>query len=328
MRRGVALALLGLIFGCEKREAPSSAAPSAAPRLVIEKASHDFGQVSLGARVTAEFVLRNAGTAPLDVGQVAEVMGCGGSVEPKRLGPAQSGRLAVWCQPSVKGPLGVSLRVPSNDAEVHEVALNGQVLPRLGLERTVLGFVLHAGEERSEDVRLLGDRLAEARLSVVESGPAGCKAELASGALRVTCRGGAPGLGSGDVVLTTGLDEPARLTLPCTLDVRGDIKVSPTNPYFNLRTSGPKQVLLELQSAREDFQVSRVEVVDGAFSAKLEQVGAHAYRVDLRVDEARISPQDRSALGTLRIFSNDPSEPQKDVPLSAFGVPNLAQSAP
>jgi hypothetical protein len=37
------------------------------------------------------------------------------------------------------------------------------------------------------------------------------------------------------------------------------------------------------------------------------------------VDEARWSGEERGATGVLRIYSNDPSEPEKEVPLSAFG---------
>jgi uncharacterized membrane protein len=73
VRRRLALALLGA--GVPLACAPSPA-PDAAPRLVVDPASFDFGDVRAGSEPTRRFRLRNAGSAPLKIEGVSSSCDC------------------------------------------------------------------------------------------------------------------------------------------------------------------------------------------------------------------------------------------------------------
>ncbi|MFZ5892031.1 MAG: DUF1573 domain-containing protein [Myxococcota bacterium] len=333
------VALVALASACGKpstsaRGGPApSASAAAVPALEIENPRHAFGSVTVGARLQASFETHNGGTAPLVISGAVETLGCSGRAEPGTLSPNGRGRLHVECRPQVPGPFAVSLRINSNDARVHEIALSAQVAPRYGFEKPFLSLNVPVGQERSEEVALIGELASKAEPHIVEPASGPCRSELlpatgdGNARLRVSCRGASVGLTSFAVAIRTGLDEPSQISLPCSLDVAGTLRVTPTNPYFNLRLPGVKALPVEVRSERDDFEVTRVDVVEGPFSANLQRKAPRVFEVLVQVDESRLERDNRGAIGVLRIHSNDPGEPTKDVPLSAFGKLNAAQPA-
>lgn len=295
----------------------------ASPRLQFDGATHDFGNVGLGDELAATFPLRNAGTAPLQLRGAVPVLGCKALAVPQQLAPGERGELRVHCRPQATGPLSVSLRIDSNDPNAPEIALLGNVAPHLGFERPFLSVRVPFGEEHSEEIALIGDRLGQAKPVLGNAALPGCESALVEDGgwrLRVHCRGARVGLASEVLELRTGLADPALLTLPASLEVIGTLRISPTNPYFNVRLPGPKTVVVDVQSARADFRVSRVEVREGPFVASLREGSERGrYEAVVTLDETRWNDAERGANGVLRINSNDASEPEKDVPLSAFG---------
>ena len=67
--------------------------------------------------------------------------------------------------------------------------------------------------------------------------------------------------------------------------------------------------------------VERVEVADGPFHAELaaEHPGGGRY-VLVSAKRSAVPRDERGALGSLVVFSNDPAEPEKVVPLFALGT--------
>ena len=182
------------------------------------------------------------------------------------------------------------------------------------------------GETDSQEVQVRGTRAEAARLAVASIEPPGPDVAIVSSAtaparVRVSMTGATVGHGAGQVRLTTGLSEPRELIVLYSWLVLEDLTVSPTNPYVDLRSPAPQGVRVRVSSSRDDFRLEGVEIVDGPFRASFarEDGRSASYSVDVLPEGARMVAGQRGALGTLRLVSNDPAEPRKDVPLFAFG---------
>jgi len=203
--------------------------------------------------------------------------------------------------------------------------------PALSFVASIVELAPALGERHTADARLSGPAVAHAHLTIDHVDDPALHVEVlapdGSGAagLRLTFTGDRAGVRTGQVVVTTGIDEPARLTLLYSLRVPSRITVTPSNPIFDLRDPSGRERLLQARGRGPDFRVAAVEIVHGPFRAAIESDGtttAGAAAIRVRVDETAIcgSPQ-RGFLGKLRIRDNDPTQPTTDVPLFAMGTP-------
>jgi hypothetical protein len=107
--------------------------------------------------------------------------------------------------------------------------------------------------------------------------------------------------------------------------VSGTLEVSPTNPYFNLKIRGPKVVSIEVRSSQPGFEVRDARVLEGPFAASVDgPLADNKFRVQVTVLEDRLAGPDRGTQGKLVVLSNDRTEPEKEIPLFAFGKLNSA----
>jgi hypothetical protein len=128
---------------------------------------------------------------------------------------------------------------------------------------------------------------------------------------------------AGQVLVTTGLSEPRELTLLYSWQVLGNLIVDPTNPYIDLHAPQPTAVVVHVSSSRRDFRLDDARVIEGPFASTLAREEAtHGYSVGVHVVVDRVPVGQRGLLGMLRLTSNDPAEPRKDVPLFALGPVN------
>jgi hypothetical protein len=68
-------------------------------------------------------------------------------------------------------------------------------------------------------------------------------------------------------------------------------------------------------------------VLEGPFAASLEgPVADNAFRIQVKVLEDRLVDDRRSILGKLMVFSNDRTEPEKEIPLFGLGRLNRAKA--
>jgi hypothetical protein len=193
------------------------------------------------------------------------------------------------------------------------------------------------GETDSQEVRLVGKLARAASLRVVTVNPPGPDVAIlpAEGdepaGVRVSDVGRRVGYEAGQVTLATGVDDPKELTLLYSRNVPGNLTVDPTNPYVDLRAPEPG-VVVRVTSSRKDFQLTRAEILDGPFAAHVERDPSGGYAVHVtpqsaarpgvdrpQPDKAGPASQQRGFLGKLRLVSNDPAEPTKDLPLFALG---------
>ncbi len=180
------------------------------------------------------------------------------------------------------------------------------------------------GEAASQEVRLVGKLAPVAKLRVSTISPPGPDVMILQAedgrpsGVRITEVGVQVGHVAGQVTLTTGVEAPRELTLLYSWNVSGNLTVDPTNPFLDLRAPAPG-VVVRVKSSRKDFRLTAAEIPAGPFVASVENAGDE-YAVRVNATAARGASADgRGFLGKLRLVSNDPAEPIKDVPLFALG---------
>jgi hypothetical protein len=197
---------------------------------------------------------------------------------------------------------------------------------RLAFEASLVELAGRFGVVSSLDVRLTGALARDARPAIVGGEGAEVTASVLSPegsrppGVRLTLSGRHAGRGVGHVVVSTGLGDPRELVLYYGWSVPGNLTVSPSNPYLDLRGPGAQVVEIAVASSRPDFRLQRAEVVAGPFAASVAPARAAGhYQVRVRAVERGVSDGDRGFLGKLILISNDPAEPRKEIPLLAMG---------
>jgi hypothetical protein len=274
----------------------------------------------------------NTGALPLEISAIEASRFCSGSLNPKTIAPGASGQLEVTCRSDLHGPLREFLLIHSNDPSADKVPIElvGNVTPHLAFDAQVVTLEMPFGEERSQEVHVVGKLLDSAAVRLKESALAvDSSVDLLSSqsgsiqGFRIRCKGKKAGTHSGNLVISTGLAQLKEIAMPYACKVAGTLEVSPTNPYFNLKISGPKVVSIEVRSTQPGFEVRGARVTEGPFRASVEgRISDNAFRVQVKVLEDRLTDGNRGSLGKLVILSNDRTEPEKEIPLFGFGKLN------
>ncbi len=298
-------------------------------RITCAETTHDFGDVLEGETVSHAFVLRNEGRAPLHLTRVDGSTACSAPSVPGALFPGGEAALVVTCHAGARqGPVSERVLVHSDDpsAPTLELRVQAHVEPLLSLTSRTIDLKMAYGEGAAGEVRLTGRMAASARLTVRSVEPAGPSVTIVPQegvkpeGVRVACDGGRVGQASGQIALDTGLSKPATLTLLYSWQVAGNLTVSPTNPFIDSHAAAPGGADVRVSSRRSDFRLDRALVVDGPFVAAFHRdEAASAYVVHVEVSP-HAQGDARGSVGTLRLLSNDPAEPRRDVPLFALGA--------
>lgn len=115
----------------------AAAVDEGAPRIALETATLELGEMPNGEIATREVAVRNDGDAPLVVASVTTSCGCTTAVlEPMTIAPGASGVLRVSFDsgahgPDLRGPLSREVMLGSNDPAVPEarLTLTAMILP-------------------------------------------------------------------------------------------------------------------------------------------------------------------------------------------------------
>jgi len=139
---------------------------SAAPRMVIEDGSWDFGKVYEGSQPEHVFKLRNAGDAPLIIAHIrGSCAPCAGAmISGRKIAPGKTGDLKVVynAKEGMKGKVSAFLTIHSNDPAnpFQRVNIKGTILPIgnapvLSVSPSPMDIgVLWAGQERTVAIEL------------------------------------------------------------------------------------------------------------------------------------------------------------------------------
>lgn len=334
------LAVLGLPAACQrgpkKAEPPALGEATLAPRLKLAPPPYEMGPVVQDESARRVFTVSNAGSLPLEIGAIDASRFCSASLNPQTIAPGSSGQLEVTCRSDLYGPMREFILIHSNDpqADRFPMELVAYVTPLLAFDAQVIDLKMPFGEQRWQEVHLVGTLLDQATIKLKQSGLAeDSSVEFpprqpgSPAILRVRCHGKKPGMHAGNLIVTTGLARPKEIAMAYACKVAGTLEVSPTNPYFNLKLSGPKLVSIEVRSSQPGFQVHGARVLQGPFAASVEgPVGDNTFHVQVRVLEDRVADDSRASQGKLLILSNDRTEPEKELPLFGFGKLNAAKA--
>lgn len=123
--RKTLLILIGLLL-----LAACGGAAAGAPRIALEAATLELGEMPNGRIAEREVAVRNDGDAPLVVSSVITSCGCTtAALEPMTLAPGESGALRVTFDsgahgPDLRGPLMREVTLMSNDPATPEAVLS------------------------------------------------------------------------------------------------------------------------------------------------------------------------------------------------------------
>jgi hypothetical protein len=178
-------------------------------------------------------------------------------------------------------------------------------------------------------VHVQGALAAQAKLTLDSAGEAGIEVTPlpttngAGAALRLRVKGKKVGVHVGSIAFSTNLPRPRQLSLPYSCEVTGSLAVTPSTPYFDLKAPGAQVRQISVRSSQSGFAVRGVRVEEGPFSASFTRSATSGeYTVTVAVEPARMQSDARGTLGRLLILSNDRAEPEKELPLFAFGAPS------
>jgi hypothetical protein len=297
---------------------------------------YQMGLMVLNEVARRSITVSNAGALPLEIGTIEASRFCSASIDPKTIAPGASGQLEVTCRSDLHGPLREFLLMHSNDptAEKVPIELVGKVTGLLAFDPQVVNLEMSFGEQRSQEVRLVGTAVDKAGIGLKKSALAEDSSVTllssqtgSTGGFRILCEGKKVGVHSGNLVISTGLPSPKEIAMPYACKVAGTLEVSPTNPYFNLKLPGPKVVAIEVRSSQPDFAVRGVRVLEGPFAASIEgPLSDNSFRVRVKVIEEGVKQETRGTVGRIVVVSNDRTEPEKEIPLFGFGKLNAARA--
>ena len=233
-----------------------------APDWCATASAHDFGRVLEGDGLKHVFTLTNAGTSPAHITRVERSPSCVAGMVPPSIAPGASAGVEIDCASRGRaGKLADFVAVHSDDpSSPFRLQLRATIEPRLAFETDMIEIEVAPGERRSREIRLVGPLATRARIAVrsIDAGGPAAAILPAQGdrpaGLALTLLGDKVGVRVGRVLVSTGLDQPEELGLPYTMKVTGNVRVSPTNPTFNLRDPEARLQTLIVTSARADFR--------------------------------------------------------------------------
>ncbi len=214
------LILVALFCICACRRAPrKEASPAssdkvqlAAPRLRLEQVTFELGPVVQDEAAHGTLAVLNAGSLPLEIGAIDSSRFCSGSVDPKTIAPGNKGKLDVTCRSDLYGPMRETLTIHSNDPKAAKATLHlvANVTPLLAFDKSSIDLKMFFGEERSEEVHLVGTLVDRARVKLKDKGivdvdiePLPAQPGKVKG-YRIHCKGRKVGMNVGNLLITTG----------------------------------------------------------------------------------------------------------------------------
>jgi len=217
--------------------APSSAqkpATAARPAISFDERVHDFGVVNEGTVLKHKFVIKNTGKAVLKIENVSTSCGCtAATAGVDEIPPGGSGPLEVTFHTNLfSGPGSKGIQVATNDPRnpTSSLEIKYDVQRLLRFESPFVSLTTKRGRDHVERLWLTGNLVDQAKLRVVKlqgveqvtAKPIQARKDgkLRKG-LELKLKGGTPVSASGEVILSTGLPNPAELVLRFSATVEG-----------------------------------------------------------------------------------------------------------
>jgi hypothetical protein len=320
---------LALPIGCE-RAAGGAGAKAAGPAPIIgfDDASHDFGAVNEGPKVSHRFKVKNTGTAPLEIKNVSASCGCtAGVTKDKVIKPGGSGEIEVSFDTQGRPGKNVkTVTVSSNDPRTPSAILtiNVMVDRQLGFEPLESYLFGQAGQKVIAETWLGGKLAGQAKLKVAKLDPPGpvlvslidrkTESGVVQRGLRLENAPRNAGTGTVRVVLDTGLGDLPQVVHLVRWSVKGNLE-SPDAVFLDLSDPAAQERVIEVGSSRPDFRLKSAKVVSGPFKAEV-LTGIGSPVASVKITTTLTSPLLTPAVGKLVLETNDPLQPRKEISLS------------
>jgi hypothetical protein len=131
------------------------------PRIQVDEPTHDFGKVPSGEQRTHEFVVKNVGTAPLEISQVRTSCGCTMTGEwDRRIEPGSTGQIPIrFDTGSFSGTIQRTVTLVTNDPRQNHLVMQVKAEIWVPVEvrpRTVMfQYQSDTTEGETKEVRLI-----------------------------------------------------------------------------------------------------------------------------------------------------------------------------
>jgi len=301
------------------------------PRIAVDPRSFDFGTVSQGTVVEHDFIVRNTGTADLNLQRVVAACGCTATTSSTAPIPP-GGEAPVHVKLDTAGFSGAkekTVRIFSNDPDEPAlmVALKGTIQPEVTLEPSHLSFgdvSRSDSEARSREVTVV---VREGSGVTIQSVRAVSRAirvdELESSPTRRRLKVSlAEELPIGEVrdrvvVNLAGGRNPA-VNIPVFASVKGDLRLRPATISFGI-VEGEKPIVRSVRvenTGQEPVTIKEVRSSDPVINTAVRTLRpGRNYAIDVTVDPAAV---ERDIRALLTIVTDRPED--TTLSLSVYGI--------
>lgn len=146
MQRQAKAAILAL---CAALSITSAVAAQGKPKAVVDEPIKDVGTVPKGEKIVHDFVIRNAGDAPLQITQVQPACGCTVADFDKTVAPGQTGKIhAAVDTATFNGAIAKGVTVFTNDPDTPsiELTIKAKVEPYISVKPGYARYIYVKGE--------------------------------------------------------------------------------------------------------------------------------------------------------------------------------------
>lgn len=213
--------------------APALAADASRAKAVAPEPVKEIGGVAKGEKITHDFVIRNEGTAPLEITEVRASCGCTVAEYDKTIAPGAAGKVHVAVDTTTfAGPITKGVTVFTNDPDNPQIELTvkASVQPAISVKPGYARYIIVQGEEKQGTIEQTLWASDGAPLEIL-------KAESPYPFLKVSFREATPGEQAAE-----GKGKQWRVQM--TLD--RDAPVGALAEYVRVTTNHPKQKLVEI----------------------------------------------------------------------------------
>lgn len=340
----VALVTLTLSVGAFAQDKPAEAS-ALKPKITLVEPVKDFGTVAKGQKLDWTFVIKNTGSADLEIKSANPTCGCTVADYDKTIKPGQTGKVTAHVDTSnFTGPISKAVTIQSNDSETPTVQVTINAIVKPYVDTFPSGYVRYTllqGEELTNSVTLFSEDEAPLEIVGVTTPGDWVKVKYAKIALDsdrvkagragqnqykvdVTVGGPTAPIGplTDKIVIKTNSKFQPEFRLSLTGMIRPTYIVAPSVVNFGeiaAKTEGVERLLTVQSNNRakmDAFKVEKVETTIPGVTAEVkstEQPGI--FEVSVKVSKAA-KPGEFD--GKVKITTNDPFKPMTEIPVKGL----------
>ena len=320
-------------------EAAPAAEPEAAaepvadgkPKIVVDRPEYNFGQSDNSETINCEFILRNAGSAVLNIENVRASCGCTTTDLPKKnIEPGEE--VALQAALNLRGRQGQqtkAITVTSNDPETPtlQLRITGEAVASISIDPMAVQLGRIEDDNPREKTVIIQSNKPEITFKVISVELDGIDfitheiKEVEPGRkweLSMKTDANLPeGNHNGRFVIRTDSAERAVLWLPVSLQVVGALQIAP--PVVNIRISEDptevEQQTLSITGGRSaEFKIEEVIVPLDDIQSELIEAGPNAYRLRL----SNMPKTDALEDQFVTLKTNLPNSPEVKIPFNLY----------